>query len=161
MDIATTTWLALGFGLGLVHAFDADHVMALSVFASRGRGASDGVWAGIRWSLGHGLVLIVVGLVLLVLGRAMPPSFSVVTERGVGFVMIALGVWAMALKAVVGKYWPDVARKVDIIAKGWYCPYRHKSDGNDLQSSGMFHRIDPQNGRGGANQRRESVGGRR
>jgi len=50
--------------------------------------------AGLRWSLGHGLVLISVGFGLLVLGRALPNGFIVAAERGVGAVMIALGIWA-------------------------------------------------------------------
>jgi len=93
LDIANASWLALGFGLGLVHAFDADHVMALSVFAARGRGAADGIRAGLRWALGHGLVLIAFGLGLLFLGRALPPDLALLAERGVGLVMIVLGIW--------------------------------------------------------------------
>jgi nickel/cobalt exporter len=93
LDFATATWLLLGFGLGLVHAFDADHVMALSVFAARGRGVSGGVRAGLRWSLGHGLVLLLLGTGLLFLGRALPPEMLAVAERGVGLVMIGLGLW--------------------------------------------------------------------
>jgi nickel/cobalt exporter len=94
LDIATATWLALGFGLGLVHAFDADHVMALSVFASRKRGVSQGMRTGLRWSLGHGLVLMAAGVGLLFLGRALPKGFTIAAERGVGVVMIAIGAWA-------------------------------------------------------------------
>jgi ABC-type nickel/cobalt efflux system permease component RcnA len=93
LDIATMTWLSLGFGLGLVHAFDADHVMALSVFASKGRNASDGVRAGLRWALGHGLVLVGVGCGLLFLGRMIPVDVALAAERGVGLLMVALGVW--------------------------------------------------------------------
>lgn len=96
MDWATATWLGLGFGLGLVHAFDADHVMALSVFASRRRGASEGARAGLRWAFGHGLVLLVVGIALLFLGRALPPGLAIVAERAVGVVMIGLGLWVFA-----------------------------------------------------------------
>lgn len=93
MDWASTTWLVLGFGLGLVHAFDADHVMAVSVFASRGRKATDGIRAGLRWAVGHGLVVIAAGVALLFLGRAMPPAMAWAAERVVGLVMIALGIW--------------------------------------------------------------------
>ena len=93
MDGSTAIWLVLGFGLGLVHAFDADHVMALSILASRGRSASAGFWVGLRWALGHGLVLLVLGLGLLFLGRALPVEMAALAERGIGLVMIALGLW--------------------------------------------------------------------
>ncbi len=100
MDFATLTWLGLGFALGLVHAFDADHVMALSVFASRGRarahGMNAGLRAGLRWSLGHGVVLVGAGCCLLFLGRALPAEFALAAERGVGGLMIALGVWTFS-----------------------------------------------------------------
>jgi len=86
-------WLAVAFALGLVHALDADHVMALSVFATRGRGAAAGARAGLRWSLGHGLVLLAVGLVLAAIGHALPAPIAALAERGVGLVMIGLGAW--------------------------------------------------------------------
>jgi hypothetical protein len=93
LDWATATWLVLGFGLGLVHAFDADHVMALSVLASRGRSAAAGFWVGLRWAFGHGLVLLGLGFGFLFLGRALPATMAMLAERGIGLVMIALGLW--------------------------------------------------------------------
>ena len=92
MELSAIPWLALGFSLGLVHAFDADHVMALSVFATRERGAGRAVAAGIRWAAGHGCVLLLAGIALLGLGRALPPEVSLWAERVVGLTMIGLGV---------------------------------------------------------------------
>jgi hypothetical protein len=88
-------WLVVAFVLGLVHAVDADHVMALSVFATRARGAAAGARAGMRWSLGHGGVVLVVGSVLVALGSVMPASYALLAERAVGLTMIGLGffVW--------------------------------------------------------------------
>lgn len=84
--------LAAAFALGLVHALDADHVMALSVLATRGRSAADGLRAGLRWSLGHGVVVLVLGVAVLALGSALPAWLGSGAERVVGLVMIALGV---------------------------------------------------------------------
>lgn len=95
LDLETLTWLTLGFGLGLIHAFDADHVMALTVFASKGRGIADGVRAGLRWSLGHAVVVLGAGIALLFVGRQLPPHIATLAERGVGLLMIALGVWVL------------------------------------------------------------------
>ena len=86
-------WLALALALGLVHALDADHVMAVSVFATDRSGARCGARSGLRWSLGHGLMLIGVGVVLLLVGRAMPPALSAAAERAVGLTMVGLGVY--------------------------------------------------------------------
>lgn len=88
--------LVVAFALGLVHALDADHVMALSVFATRDRDAVAGARAGLHWSLGHGLVLLAVGLVFILVGRSLPESIAAITERGVGVVMIGLGLSVFA-----------------------------------------------------------------
>jgi nickel/cobalt exporter len=94
-------WLSLAFVLGLVHAFDADHVMSLSVLATRKKGAREGVRAGLRWAVGHGLVLLAVGLALLLLGHSLPAQIAIVAERLVGLAMILLGATA----------WIDLARR--------------------------------------------------
>lgn len=94
-------WLSLAFVLGLVHAFDADHVMALSVFATRKKGVREGVRTGLRWAAGHGLVLLAVGLVLLLLGHSLPTRIVIVAERLVGMAMIVLG----------ASVWIDLARR--------------------------------------------------
>lgn len=88
-------WLALAFVLGLVHALDADHVMAVSVLATRGHGVAQGVRAGLRWAAGHGLVVLVAGSTLLLAGRTLPPALAAIAERAVGLVMIALGGWVL------------------------------------------------------------------
>ncbi|HPG24545.1 MAG: urease accessory protein [Spirochaetaceae bacterium] len=92
---ASVGWLGLAFGLGLVHAFDADHVMAMSVLATGREDARRGVRAGLGWAMGHGLVLLVAGLVLLMLGQALPAGVGVWAERGVGLVMAALGLYVV------------------------------------------------------------------
>lgn len=101
MELSALPWLALGFSLGLVHAFDADHVMALSVFATRERGPGRAMAAGIHWAAGHGCVLLLAGIALLGLGRALPPEVSLWAERVVGLTMVGLGihVWIDLLRS--------------------------------------------------------------
>ena len=92
-------WLLVAFAVGLLHAFDADHVMALSVFAtntpqgqeSAGGGVQHGFRVGLKWALGHGAVLLLVGACFVLLGQAMPAGWSLVAERVVGAAMIFLG----------------------------------------------------------------------
>lgn len=95
VDSSAVSWLALAFGLGLLHAFDADHVMALSVFATGKQRARAGVRAGLRWSLGHGLVLGATGVLLFGLGRALPSTWSAIAERAVGATMVLLGIYVL------------------------------------------------------------------
>lgn len=86
-------WFGLAFLLGLVHAFDADHVMAVSVLATRDpRTRGSAASAGWRWGLGHGLVLLAAGGLLFLAGRGLPEAWSAFAERGVGCLMIALGI---------------------------------------------------------------------
>lgn len=92
-------WLVLALVLGLVHAFDADHVMALSVLASDPDRRRGGTRTGLRWSLGHGAVLLAAGAVLFLFGWALPDAGQALAERAVGVVMVGLGLgvfWRLA-----------------------------------------------------------------
>jgi nickel/cobalt exporter len=83
--------LLLGFGLGLVHALDADHVMAVSALASLRPGLRTSLSFAARWALGHGGFLLAVGAVAFALGVAVPPAFSRTAETAVGILMVGLG----------------------------------------------------------------------
>mgnify|MGYP002023662133 CR=1 FL=1 len=62
--------LALGFLLGLKHATDADHVVAVSTIVSQYRNAWKGLWVGSSWGLGHTTPLLVLGIVILIFKEA-------------------------------------------------------------------------------------------
>ena len=86
-------WILIAFGLGLTHAFDADHVMALSVLATDERSGRRGFQAGLRWSAGHGVVLLCVGGGLFGLGWMLPSALAMMAERLVGLLMVGLGLY--------------------------------------------------------------------
>lgn len=88
--------LLLGFGLGLTHAFDADHIMAVTSLASREPGWRCTLRFCGAWAIGHGLTLLTVGLIVLVLGWHLPEALFGTAERLVGVVLIALGLWLWA-----------------------------------------------------------------
>ena len=86
------TILGLAFTLGLLHALDVDHLVAVSALASR----PDGLrrhprWYGLRWALGHGTTLLLLGVLVFGVGMAVPQAFSQLAETLVGAVMIAMG----------------------------------------------------------------------
>ena len=58
--------LAVGFALGLRHAMDVDHVLALATIATRTRGLRPAAMMGILWGIGHSLTVFVVGTALAV-----------------------------------------------------------------------------------------------
>ena len=52
---------ALGFLLGLRHATDADHVVAVTTIVARERTLARAARVGALWGIGHSLTLFVVG----------------------------------------------------------------------------------------------------
>lgn len=98
MDIASgglVAALVLGFLLGLRHATDADHVVAVSTIASEERNALRGLWIGASWGLGHSTPLLVLGAVILLLKEAVLQRYEAVApilEFGVGVMLVFLGI---------------------------------------------------------------------
>jgi len=84
--------LLLGFGLGLMHALDADHIMAVSVLSSRSPSIKKTLLYSANWAIGHGGVLLVSGALLFGLGLSIPPALQQGAEIGVGVMLIILGI---------------------------------------------------------------------
>ena len=86
--------LVLGFLLGLKHATDADHVVAVSTIVSAHRNAWKGIWVGVSWGLGHSTPLLVLGIVILVFKEVVLAQYEAVApvfEFGVGVMLVFLG----------------------------------------------------------------------
>lgn len=84
--------LSLAFGLGMLHALDADHIMAVTSLAGTKKGLGESRRYCLQWALGHGVVLLFAGIALFLLGRAIPPQVSHVAEILVGVVLVIIGV---------------------------------------------------------------------
>lgn len=86
--------LGLAFGLGLLHALDADHILAVSTLASRHPDSARRPWRFcLRWALGHGLTLLLLGILAWGIGTRLPAALSHYAEAGVGLLLIAMGGW--------------------------------------------------------------------
>jgi high-affinity nickel permease len=70
VDTSLTVALGLGFLLGLRHALDADHVVAVSALASQHRSVARSCLLGTCWGAGHTTAL----LMLLVLATIPSPA---------------------------------------------------------------------------------------
>jgi nickel/cobalt transporter (NicO) family protein len=81
--------------LGSLHAFEADHMAAVTAFAVRRPGRREAAGFGIRWAAGHGGAILLVGAGLLFLGAQVPSATEHLLERFVGVVMIGLGIWTL------------------------------------------------------------------
>jgi high-affinity nickel permease len=96
--------LAIAFVLGLRHASDPDHLVAVtSLVAGSESGTRDATRLGIWWGVGHAATLVLIGLPLIALKSSLPAWLETAAERGVGLVIIVLAA-RVVLKWLRGDY---------------------------------------------------------
>lgn len=100
--------LAIGFFLGMRHATDPDHVIAVSTIVSRERSIAKAASIGILWGLGHTLTILGVGAAIILFGLAIPARIGLTMEFCVGLMLILLGVLNLtgAMKWMSEKFSP-------------------------------------------------------
>ena len=84
-----------GLVAGFVHVLSGpDHLAAIAPYAVTGKTQA---WrTGVRWGLGHGAGVLIVGVAALVLRHALPvEALSAWSETCVGFVLVAIGLWGL------------------------------------------------------------------
>ena len=81
----------LGFLLGLRHATDADHVVAVTAIVTRERTVGRAARIGAMWGVGHSLTLLVVGGAIVAFRLVIPPRVGLGLEFGVALMLILLG----------------------------------------------------------------------
>ena len=81
----------LGFLLGLRHATDADHVVAVSAIVARERTMRRAAWIGVLWGIGHSITVFVVGGAIIAFRLVIPPRLGLALEFGVALMLIILG----------------------------------------------------------------------
>lgn len=100
-NLGLATFFAMGLGLGVLHAFDPDHLAAVGGLTSGTHGGANSatgphkkhaIWRfAMHWSLGHGGVLLAISCAVLLLGIAVPTQVSALAEQCVAFMLIAIG----------------------------------------------------------------------
>src|SRR5260370_8235190 len=65
--------VALGFFLGMRHATDADHVIAVTTIVSRQRSIRHAALIAVLWGVGHTITILVVGSAIILFGLVIPP----------------------------------------------------------------------------------------
>ena len=88
--------LALGFWLGMRHAADPDHVVAMSAIVARNKKLGASWLLGAMWGLGHTVTIFAVGVAIILFKVTIPPRVGLVMEAAVGVVLAALGLFNMA-----------------------------------------------------------------
>jgi len=94
--------LLFGFFLGMRHATDSDHVIAVTTIVSRQRSIASAAWTGIFWGIGHSLTLLAIGGAILLFGLVVPERLGVSFEFCVALMLILLGAFNLraAFRAV-------------------------------------------------------------
>jgi hypothetical protein len=83
--------LMLGFFLGMRHATDADHVVAVTTIVARERSASAAMSIGALWGVGHTVTILVVGGAIILFGWVVPARLGLSMEMTVAAMLIVLG----------------------------------------------------------------------
>ena len=98
--------VALGVALllGLRHATDPDHLMAVTSLVARDpSGARSAARLGAVWGAGHGTALLLIGLPLILLRSELPPVLESTAEKAVGVVIVLLALRVIARWARQGR----------------------------------------------------------
>jgi hypothetical protein len=86
------SFLLLGFFLGMRHATDADHVVAIATIVSRERSMTGSALIGVAWGVGHTMTVMAVGAAIIVFGVVIPPRLGLSMEFAVGIMLVLLGI---------------------------------------------------------------------
>jgi hypothetical protein len=77
--------------VGFTHAFEVDHLLAVSSIVTRRKSLMMSIKDGVYWGLGHTSTILIIGLVMLVARVSVAEGTFHVFEAGVGFMLILLG----------------------------------------------------------------------
>lgn len=80
-----------GFVLGIFHAFDADHVVAINTLITKSKNILSTLKISLFWGLGHSLTLLITALIVFLFLGSLPEKISLFFEFVVGLILIYLG----------------------------------------------------------------------
>ena len=91
MEISFLSILSLGFVLGIKHAIEPDHVIAVSTIASQSKKLFRSTLAGVFWGIGHTATLFIIGVILILMKGEIPEKWAMSLEFLVGIMLVYLG----------------------------------------------------------------------
>jgi ABC-type nickel/cobalt efflux system permease component RcnA len=115
--------LALGFFLGIRHATDPDHVIAVSTIVARYRRPRHATLIGLAWGVGHTLTVLAVGGGIILLGWVIPARVGLSLEFSVGVMLMVLG--ALTLKGAFRRVSDGLAQAENDDGVTHSHPHRH------------------------------------
>jgi high-affinity nickel-transport protein len=125
--------MTLGFFLGMRHATDPDHVVAVTTIVSRERTVLHAAIIGALWGVGHTLTILVVGSAMILFKISIPPRLGLSMELSVGFMLIFLGI--LNLTGILQRAmewisirWPGSGEHAHFLMGRWMV-HAHEEDG--------------------------------
>lgn len=91
IDVSPLAILGLGFVLGLRHALDPDHVVAVAAITVRTRRMRPAALLGAAWGAGHTVTVWGVGAVIIVFNVVVPPRVGLALEFAVAVALMLVG----------------------------------------------------------------------
>jgi len=82
----------VGFLLGIRHAADADHVIAVTTIVARSGRMAYSTIIGALWGLGHAITVTIVGVLIIGFNVVIPPAVGLAMEFAVAIMLVTLGV---------------------------------------------------------------------
>jgi ABC-type nickel/cobalt efflux system permease component RcnA len=118
-----------GFLLGMRHATDADHVIAVTTILNRSRKFAHTTLIGALWGLGHTITVVIVGVLIIVFNVVIPPPVGLAMEFAVALMLIGLGILNLTggLRSITERLTPPAPMH------GHPHEHRHAHDGSDEQ----------------------------
>lgn len=154
--------IVLGLFLGIRHATDPDHVVAVTTIVSRERTMLHAVIIGALWGLGHTITILIVGSGIILLKLTIPPRLGLTMELSVGCMLILLGVlnltglvrrvidWLGANGFALGEHAHFILGRVMIHRHDASCRFNFLENGSifdrtsrSFQKLGAFHVVRP------------------
>jgi high-affinity nickel permease len=153
VNLLTVT--GVGFLLGVRHATDPDHVIAVSTIVSRQQKIRHAGLIGALWGVGHTITIFFVGMGIILFNLAIPPRMGLAMEMSVGLMLVFLGVlnltgvieWITHRLTPAHDHTEETSlvfhrhgRKTDLLQKG------HRLDGplkNVLERLGLYQLLRP------------------
>lgn len=90
--MTTFEWAVLGFGIGLRHALDPDHLAAITAMLDREADVPRAMRLAAMWGLGHGASFVAIGLPIVLFDVRVPARFEPIASILVALLLIGLGV---------------------------------------------------------------------
>src|SRR3989339_896867 len=113
--------VATGFVLGLAHALDSDHVIAVSTILCNSPSLRKSIVSATAWGTGHSAALLIVGLLVLAFRVVIPESIMSLLELPAGIALIILGIVSIvclisSLLNLIALRLKKLHEKIDVVA---------------------------------------------